>query len=132
MYEYIQIEEDFQVVRFENLKIGKTPEEYTPPENIWLLSHMGAMLRAARQEATRDMRIEEIENLRRTSSRFAYGALAFRYALALGLNGQPEAASRQMQIVRGMYGDLYYQAAKSVLRSLETEKYPELALVLTP
>ena len=132
VYEYIQIEEDFQVVRFENLKIGKTPEEYTPPENIWLLSHMGAMLRAARQEATRDMRIEEIENLRRTSSRFAYGALAFRYALALGLNGQPEAASRQMQIVRGMYGDLYYQAAKSVLRSLETEKYPELALVLTP
>ncbi len=132
VHEYIQIEEDFQVVRFENLKIGKTPEEYQSPENIWLLSHMGAMLRAARQEATRDMRIEEIENLHKTSSRFAYGALAFRYALALGLNGQPEAASRQMQIVRGMYGDLYYQAAKAVLRSLEAEKYPELALVVTP
>lgn len=132
VHEYIQIEEDFQVVRFENLKIGKTSEEYQPPENIWLLSHMGAMLRAARQEATRDMRIEEIENLHKTSSRFAYGALAFRYALALGLNGQPEAASRQMQIVRGMYGDLYYQAAKAVLRSLEAEKYPELALVVTP
>lgn len=132
VYEYIQIEEDFQVVRFENLKIGKTPEEYQSPENIWLLSHMGAMLRAARQEATRDMRIEEIENLHKTSSRFAYGALAFRYALALGLNGQHEAASRQMQIVRGMYGDLYYQAAKAVLRSLEAEKYPELALVVTP
>ena len=132
VYEYIQIEEDFQVVRFENLKIGKTPEEYQRPKNIWLLSHMGAMLRAARQEATRDMRIEEIENLHKTSSRFAYGALAFRYALALGLNGQPEAASRQMRIIRGMYGDIYYQAAKSVLRSLEAEKYPELALVLTP
>ena len=78
------------------------------------------------------MRIEDIENLHKTSSRFAYGALAFRYALALGLNGQPEAASRQMRIIRGMYGEIYYQAAKSVLRSLEAEKYPELALVLTP
>lgn len=132
IHEYIQIEEDFRIVRFENLRIGKTPEEYIAPQNIWLLSHMGTMLKAARQEAKRDMSVVELENLRKTSARFAYGAITFRYATALGLNGQPEMASRQMQIIHGMYGDLYYQAVVSALRSLEAEKYPELALVLTP
>lgn len=132
IYEYIQVEEDFRVVRFENLRIGQTPKEYQPPQNIWLLSHLGAMLNAARQEAKRDMTRDEVENLRKTSLRFPYGSLALRYALALGLNGQPEMAARQMQVIRAMYGDFYYQAAVSVLRSLESEKYPELAKVVTP
>lgn len=132
IYEYLKIEEDFRIVRFENLRIGQTPPEYQAPRNIWLLSHMGAMLKAARQEAKRDMSARELDNLRKTSMRFPYGSLAFRYALALGLNGQPEMAARQMQIIRGMYGVLYYQATVTVLRTLEKEKYPELAKVPTP
>jgi hypothetical protein len=37
-----------------------------------------------------------------------------------------------MQVIRGMYGDYYYQAAIDVLRSMENEQYPELKAVLTP
>lgn len=130
-YEYLLVEEDFRIVRFENLRIGQTPAEYKVPD-IWMLSHMGAMLTAARQQALPGMVTSDLENLRKVSLRFPYGSLSLRYAVALGLNGDPIGATRQMAVVRGMYGDYYYQAAVSVLRGLQREKYPELALVITP
>ncbi len=131
VYEYFQVEEDFRVVRFENLKIGQTPGDYEAPD-IRLLSQMGSMLRAARQQAVPGMTAEELENLRKASLRFPYGSLGLRNALALGLNGDPAGATRQMAVIRGMYGEGYYQAAVSVLRDLQAEKYPELAKVITP
>ena len=131
VYEYFLVEEDFRVVRFENFRIGTTPEEYKMP-NVWLLTQMGAMLRASRQQADSEMSLEELENLRKVSLRFPYGALSLRYALALGLNGDAIGASRQMAIIRGMYGEYYYQAAIDVMRDLQEKKYPELSLVILP
>jgi len=131
IYEYLLIEEDFVIVRFENLRTGKTPADYKVPR-IWMLSHMGAMLKAARQQPEPGMSPQDLDNMRRVSSRFAYGAVRFRYALALGLNGDPLGATKQMAIVRGMYGDFYYEACTSALRQLQAEKYPELSRVLTP
>lgn len=130
VYEYLLIEEDFRVVRFENLRIGKTPAEYELP-NIWMLSHMGAMLKGARQQAEPGMSAEDLENLRKASLRFPYGSLSLRYAQSLGLNGDPSGATRQMAIIRGMYGEYYYQAAVNVLRT-QQEKYPVLSEVITP
>ena len=132
VHEYMQIEEDFRVVRFENLRIGKTPADYRPPEHIWLLSHLGSMLDAARQEAKRGMTAQEMQNLRKVALRFPYGSLTLRYALALGLNGRPQEASRQMKIIRGIYGPYYYRAAVAALRRQQEEKYPELREVKTP
>lgn len=131
VYEYLLVEEDFRVVRFENLHIGQTPTAYKVPD-VWMLSHLGSMLTAARQKAIPGMSDQELENLRKVSLRFPYGSLGLRYALALGLNGNPTAATRQMAVIRGMYGEYYYQAAVSVLRELQHEKYPELSLVNTP
>lgn len=131
VYEYLLIEEDFRIVRFENLRIGQTSTEYEVP-HVWMLSHMASMLQAARQQAAPGMSAAEVENLRKASLRFPYGSLGLRYALALGLNGDPAGASRQMAIIRGMYGDHYYQAAVSVMRELQREKYPELAQVIAP
>jgi O-antigen ligase len=131
VYEYFKVEEDFRVVRFENLRIGQTPSEYSVP-NIWLMSHMAAMLRAARVVPAPNMSAEEIEELRRVSKRFAYGAIALRYATALGLNGNPEGAARELQIIRSMYGEQYYGAAKEVLQTLMNGKYPQLRAVAMP
>ena len=131
VYEYLLIEKDFVVVRFENLRVGQTPADYEPP-NIWLLSHMAAMLNAFRQKAAPGMSLEELESLRRASLRFPYGALGLRYAIALGLNGLPAEATRQFAVIRGMYGPRYYQAAVNVMRELQQEKYPELSQVVTP
>lgn len=131
IYEYLLVEEDFRVVRFENLRVGNTPAAYEVP-NIRMLSHMASMLRAMRQEPVRNIRAEDLENLRKASLRFPYGTLSLRYALTLGLNGNPEGATREMAMIRGMFGEHYYRAAVNRLRSLQKEKYPELSLVIAP
>ena len=130
-YEYFLIEEDFRVVRFENLRIGVTPQTYEIP-NVWMASHMAAMLKAGRQVAQPNMPNADIENLRKASERFAYGAVRFRYVQALALNGNVPEANRQMKIIRGMFGEAYYAACKEEIRRLEKEKYPQFSAVLTP
>ena len=75
------------------------------------------------------MSSEDLETLRGASSRFAYGALRFRYAQALALNGDPNGAVSQMAIIRGMYGEVYYQACQAVLRE-ELGKHPQFASLL--
>lgn len=130
-YEYFLIEEDFRVVRFENLNIGKTPAAYVVPD-VWMLSHMAAMLNASRQRAKPEMSAEEIENLRKVAERFAYGSVRYRYAIALALNGDPLGASHQLSIIRAMYGEAYFQACKADLLQMKAEKYPQLVLVKIP
>jgi hypothetical protein len=129
--EYFLVEEDFRFVRFENMRVGTTPTIYQIPE-IRLLTQMGAMLIQARVEARPEMSQSELDELRKVALRFPYAALSFRYAVALGLNGDPAGATRQMAIVKGMYGKLYYRQAIDSLRRLELEKYPQLKAVLTP
>ena len=131
VYEYLQVEKDFVVVRFENLRVGQTPSDYTAPK-IVLLSHMGAMLDAFRQKPKPNMSPEALESLKQASLRFSQGPLNLRYAIALGLNGFPTDATRQFAVIRGMYGPSYYQAAVFSMRELQAEKYPELSQVLTP
>lgn len=130
-YEYLRIEEDFRVVRFENLRIGQTPAEYEIPD-VWMISQLAAMLKAARVTPTPGMTPAQIDDLRKVSQRFAFGALALRYATALGLNGNPKGASHELQVIRGMYGEFYYMAAKDALRTLQREKYPQLGAVAMP
>jgi O-antigen ligase len=128
VFEYFQIEEDFRIVRFENLHVGATPESYQAPQ-VWMLSHMAAMLKAARQVPKTDMSQADLENLRKVSDRFAYGAIRFKYAQALGLNGDPAGASKQMQIIHSMYGEYFYHACKDQWQRLTEENYPQLAKV---
>lgn len=124
VYEYFLVEKDFQIVRFQNLRIGKTPADYVPPE-IHVLSHMGTMLKMARVVPAPGMDPQVLHDLERVAQRFPYGALAVRNALAKGLNGDPEGASHQMAVIYGMYGPGYYRAAKAHLLG-EQQKYPEL------
>ena len=128
--EYLRIEEDFRVVRFENMNIGQTPAEYVVPD-VWMFSHMATMLQASRLRPHPGMTAGEMETLRKASLRFPYGALGLRYAMAMGLNGNPVGAQRQMAMIRGMYGEYYYQAAVASLREMQ-EKYPELSAVTLP
>jgi len=131
VYEYFLIEEDYRIIRLEEMLPGSTPTNYEVP-HIWMLSHMAAMLKAARQVPRTDMPVDELENLRRVSDRFAYGAIRFKYAQALGLNGDPAGASKQMEIIHGMYGDYFYSACRDELARLANEKYPQLAAIKEP
>lgn len=130
-YEYLLVEEDYRVARFENLRVGTTPADYSRP-SILVHTQLAALLTTLRQPAIRGMDSMQMERLRKTSLRFGLRPLVFRYAVALGLNGEPAAADRQMQVFRGMFGERAYQRFKTEIRTLQAEKYPELALLKLP
>ena len=130
-YEYVLSEEDYRYARFENLKVGRTPEEYVVP-SILLHTQLAALLTTLRLPATPGMDTHAIERLRQVSLRFGLRPLVFRHALALGLNGNPAAASRQMQVFRGMFGERSYQAAKADMQNMAATNHPELKALALP
>ena len=130
-YEYLLIEEDYRYARFENLRVGSTPAEYQRP-NIYVSTQLAALLRVLRQQAVPGMSAEQIHLLQKVSMRSGMRPLVFRYAVALGLNGDPAGATKQMRLVKSMFGDTYYSVAKTEMIRLATDEYPQLGAVALP
>lgn len=130
-YEYLQAEEDFRVNRFENIRLGETPPEYSPPK-LLLLTQLGDMLKAMRLRAKPGMTTEELETLVNSSKRYSWAKLQFRTALSLGLNNRPLEATQQLRVIKGLFAaDIYEEAKENWLR-LQTDQYPELRKVELP
>lgn len=125
VYEYVLIEDDFRVVRFENLRTGSTPPSYEVP-HVQLLTQLGAMLQARRLEIKPNLSAVDLENLRVVTHRMPDNVLRYRYALALALNHQIAAARLQLDMIRSVFGEQYHAACLTELRRLQHEKYPEL------
>jgi O-antigen ligase len=128
-YEYFQIEEDFRVVRFENLNLGATPAVYLAPR-IVLTTQLGAMLESRRLTIAPGMSKPALDSMRLVAQRFNDNVPRFRYALALALNGDPQEAQRQLIIIRSLFGQAYYLSCLVELRRLALEKYPQLQQVI--
>jgi hypothetical protein len=122
IYEYFLIEEDFRVVRFENLNIGQTPAAYEIPD-VWMISHLSAMLKARRVTIEPRMSADDLENLRRVSQRFADNVPHCRYALALALNNDAKDAEQEFAVIQGIYGSAYQRACQKELLRLRKEKW---------
>ncbi|QKO23472.1 PglL family O-oligosaccharyltransferase [Rhodoferax sp. BAB1] len=129
--DYVAAEEDFRVARFENRKLGETPADYKVPE-LKLLDQLRTMLRALRLKATPNMAEAEIELLAKASNRYFWTALHFKYALALGLNGRPEQATRELELIRGLFGEKIYAAVREDFLRLQREVHPQLERVMIP
>lgn len=129
--EYVRVEEDFRVARFEALRLGHTPDQYVAPEPM-LLTQLDAMLKATRVRPAPGMESKEIELLRRAAMRFPWTAIQNRYALSLALNGQQDEAIRQMQVMRAMHGEKHYESIRASWRLLGEERFPELLLLAMP
>ena len=129
--EYIAIEEDFRVARFESMRIGHTPGDYERPR-IYLLTQLDALLEAARIVPTPGMTPDRIELARKAAMRFPWTATQNRYALSLALNGNPEEAIRQLKVMRAMHGEKPYQSIKANWKDLAESKYPQLGQLTLP
>jgi hypothetical protein len=129
-YEYLLIESDFRVVRFEGARIGFTPASHTPP-HVRLNTHLGEMLRAARIQPRPGMPAHEVEQLGSVARRFPYRTLSLHYALALGFDGQTAKAGAEMRQIRNLYGEVEYAIVKA-----EWDRYagiyPQLNQVSVP
>lgn len=131
VWEYIAIEEDFRVARFEALRIGKTPVDYNRPHTV-LLTQLDAMLTGIRLVPEPGMNVERIEAARAVAMRFPWPATQNRYALTLALNGNPDEAIRQIKVIRAMHGEKTYQSIRASWQDLALTKYPQLNAIQLP
>ena len=129
--EYLSIEEDFRVVRFEQLRIGKTPEHQRKP-NVVMFTQLGALLDGSRIALEPDMSSEKLELLRRVAMRYPWVATQYRYALALALNGNPSEAARQFQVIRWQRDEKLYASIKREVAELARSRYPQLRILALP
>ena len=84
------------------------------------------MLRAGRQKPVADMPQAALDNLGGASMRFAFPILRSRYAQALWLRGDEAAATAQLGLIRGMYGEEVYQGTLEYMRAGQTNGQPPL------
>jgi hypothetical protein len=131
VWEYILIEEDFRVTRFEVLRIGDTPLGYGRPD-IFLLTQVDAMTEVSRMVPAPGMDAEKIELVRKVALRFPWFATQNRYALTLALNGNPDEAIRQLQVMRAMHGEAAFKGIRAHWMELADEKYPQLKELKIP
>jgi O-antigen ligase len=129
--EYVAIEEDFRVVRFESMRIGHTPSEYERP-HTYILTQLDALLEGARIVPAPAMSTERIELARKVALRFPWAATQNRYALSLALNGKPYEAIRQLKVMRAMHGEKAYEGIKANWKDLAENKYPQLGALVLP
>lgn len=129
--EYVTIEEDFRVARFEAGRIGVTPTGYERP-TVQVLTQLDALLEAARVTPAPGMTQERIGHARDAAYRFPWPAVQNRYALALALNGHTEEALRMLRVIRAMHGERLYSEIRTNWEVLSSGKHPQLASVRLP
>ncbi len=128
-YEYVLIEEDFRIARFEALRMGNTPSSYEIP-NIRLLTQLQAMSLAARIKPTSKMEMNDIDDLKNVTQRFPAAGLQNRYALALALNDNTAEALRQLVVLKSMHGTITYSSVERQWRELAENEYPQLKEII--
>ena len=128
--DYLQAEQAMRVLRFESAHIGVTGIT-TPPPRLLVLNQLEAYLRFAQTEAREGMTPEELEAMRRVSTRFAYPPSMFRYALALGLNGHPDEAALTLKRLCRMHAIARCREAREGWEAGQG-KFPALRAVAAP
>lgn len=129
--EYLNIEEDFRVVRFESLRIGKTRADYQRPK-VHLFTQLDALLYGARIVPRPNMQDQEIELARVVALHFPMIATQNRYALSLALNGNPTEAIRQLRVMRAQQETITYSKIKAAWAVMAEEQYPLLRELQMP
>lgn len=126
--EYRVVEEDYRLMRFESARIGHLKAEQPAPDVI-LLTQLREFLRFARTEPRQGMTASELEWMREVSYMPPYAPSLLRYALALGINLQPDRAVEQLELIRVLHGEDAYKNSIGYLKELQP-KYPKLDKVL--
>lgn len=129
--EYVSIEEEFRVARFEALRIGQTPADHVRPK-VHLLTQLDALLDGARLVPQPRMSRETLDLARKVALRYPWPATQNRYALSLALNGNTEEALRQLRVIRALHGEKTYAEIRLNWEVLGKNKYPQLRELRLP
>jgi hypothetical protein len=129
--EYVAVEEDFRVARFQVLNVGQSSFQYERPQ-LFLLTQLGALLEGTRLVPQPGMDERRLALAHDVAMRFPGPATQNRYAVALALNGHAQESIRQLRVMRALYGEKAYADIKSKWVALSQEKYPQLGSLTLP
>jgi hypothetical protein len=115
--EYLQAEENYRTQRMELAHIG-IDRLVTPAPHLPLLTQLEARLQVAHIDPKPGMPPEQVELLRRVALRYGFVPMLRRYAMALALNGQPEPAAHQIELVRRIWGESAYDEARAQFKGI--------------
>ncbi|MFZ4534984.1 Wzy polymerase domain-containing protein [Propionivibrio sp.] len=123
--EYFKAEENYRTLRFESAHIGVTRIE-TPAAQLYLLTQLGAFLQFSHTEATPGMTLDQVDSMRKLSERYGFSSVMLRYALAAGLNDQPEVARETLARICKIHSPQRCSEVRESWAVLQL-RYPQLA-----
>src|SRR5262249_49757 len=109
--EYLVVEDDFRLARFEYLKIGSIHASQPEPPAP-LLSNLTAYVRFYRTTPSAALSDEDLEKMHTIVKRYPYGKLLYGYSAALCLKGHSEDATRMFFNIRRLFGEKAYKGFK--------------------
>jgi hypothetical protein len=115
--EYLQIEEDFRIDRFENRGIG--PINLSKQNNgVIFFTQLHNLRLAAKVKISSQMQLKDIETLEQVAKRYTLSSLELRAAIALALSGRPDDAAERMAVIQNLFAaDIYTDAMREFLAS---------------
>lgn len=128
--DYLKAEENYRTLRLESARIG-VAAIVTPAADLFVLTQLEAFLQFARIEAKPNMPPEQLDWMRKVALRFGYPPVLFRYALAAGLNGHPDAAQQTLARICGIHPAQRCNEARQGWEALQVQ-YPPLTRVKFP
>lgn len=130
VWEYFPFEADWQLMRFQEARIGSRAITDPPPAVI--LTSLHDFLRWSRVEPTADMSTQDIEQMRIISERFAYAAPMYRLALSQALNGQSGAAQLTLARMCRMQRKKACESAREDWANKSAGEFPQLQAIAFP
>lgn len=128
--EYPEWEQEWQRLRFEKARIGAP--EIRPPPRVFILTEFPEITKFARMDPTPNMQVANIEEMRRVVERFGWSNNLFKYAVVMGLNGNPEKAEELLAQLCQIHTERNCREARETWSALAQEKYPELSKIKLP
>ncbi len=128
-WDYLRAEEGYRTMRFETARIGTT--QTTPPPQLLLFSQLQAYQQFVQTLAKPGMSAEQVHWMRRVSERYPFPPVMLRYALAVGLNGDPATATATLNRLCRIQPKERCAEAREAWPALQVQ-FPQLAAVLTP
>lgn len=123
--DYLRVESNTRILRFEAAKIG-THEIKSEAPSLLLLTQWQAYLKAIRVKPKPGMREGDLKKMGVVASRFPYVSLQFNYALAAALNGYSDLSTSVLIKLCSLHGPLICNQILGDWGKIRASQYPQL------